>query len=209
MFAPLAIIAIFNFGTAEAERWLTAECAAHHIQLETLRAGAWPDSPSGRKIAALADRLGPETAKRIRRYWELQAWLVVQAEEVMMEEAAGDATFDPEQIHAAIAELGGLKRALGKSTYAAVKALLPFSRKHESEADHIGIILMAAAGYDPRESIHFWERMGKMGGKTPPEFQSTHPSSEHRAHDLQGWLKEAMPLYNKSSMQTNRPLPNR
>src|SRR3954470_19061935 len=87
MFAPIALIAIFNFGTAEAERWLQEECAAHHIQLESLRAGNWPDGAAGRKIAALAERLGPETAKRIRRYWELQAWLVVQAEETMMEEA--------------------------------------------------------------------------------------------------------------------------
>lgn len=86
--------------------------------------------------------------------------------------------------------------------------LLPYSRKHESEADHIGILLMAAAGYDPRASITFWQRMGKQGGSRPPEFQSTHPSEEHRAANLKGWLAEAMPLYQKSKAQPgDRPLP--
>lgn len=86
--------------------------------------------------------------------------------------------------------------------------LLPYSRKHESEADHIGIFLMAAAGYDPREAIKFWQRMGKLGGSKPPEFQSTHPSDERRAHDLSVWLKEAEPFYARSTRQdSNRRLP--
>jgi RsiW-degrading membrane proteinase PrsW (M82 family) len=127
-FAPLAIMAIFHFGTAEAERWLAKEHTEHNGQLKSLRAGQWPDSPSGRKIAALAERLDPEAALRIRRYWELQAYLVVEAEETMMEEAAGDAQFDRESVRAALHELDGLKRALGPSTFAALKALLPFSR---------------------------------------------------------------------------------
>src|SRR5881275_869029 len=71
LIAPVALIAILNLGTAEAQRWLAAECAEHKAQLETLRAGRWPDGPAGRKIAALAERLDPESAKRIRRYWEL------------------------------------------------------------------------------------------------------------------------------------------
>ena len=137
MFAPIALMAIFNFGTAEAERWLKSECAAHHIQLESLRAGNWPEGPAGRKIAALAERLGAETAKRIRRYWELQAWLVVQAEEVMIEEAEGDATFEKEQIRAALAEQAGLKQALGRSTFTALNALLPFSRNDEWEVSEL------------------------------------------------------------------------
>lgn len=137
IFAPVALIAIFNFGTAEAESWLKAECAAHHVQLEALRSGRWPDGPAGGKIAALAERLGPETAKRIRRYWELQAWLVVQAEEVMMEEAEGDATFEQEQIRAALAEQAGLRHALGRSTYTAMKALLPFSRNDDWEVSEL------------------------------------------------------------------------
>jgi len=126
--APIALIAILNFGTAEAQRWLAAECAEHKAQLEALRAGRWPDGAAGKKIAALAERLDPEAAKRIRRYWELKAWLVAEAEEVMMEQAAGDVEFDPSAVRAAFAELEGLKGALGRSTFAAMQALLPFSR---------------------------------------------------------------------------------
>jgi RsiW-degrading membrane proteinase PrsW (M82 family) len=128
VFAPLALIAIFNFGTSEAQQWLAAEHDGHKAQADTLRAGGWPDSPAGRKIAALAERLGPEAATRIRRYWELQAWLVAEAEETLIEEADGDAVFDPAQIRAAFAELDGLRRALGRSTFTALSALLPFSR---------------------------------------------------------------------------------
>jgi len=128
LIAPLALIAILNFGTAEAQPWLATECNEHRTQVEILRSGRWPDGPAGQKIAALAGRLDPETVKRIRRYWELQAWLVAEAEETMMEEAAGDAEFDPAKIRSAIAELNGLKQAIGRSTFAALQALLPFSR---------------------------------------------------------------------------------
>ena len=76
--------------------------------------------------------------------------------------------------------------------------LLPFSRKHESEADHIGVILMAAAGYDPKESVAFWQRMAKVGGGSPPEYASTHPSHETRIADLKEWIPEAEPFYQKS-----------
>lgn len=126
--APLALIAIFQFGSAEADRWLHIEHAEHVAQVQTLRSGAWPDSAAGRKIAGLAERVGPEAATRIRRYWELQAWLIAEAEETMIEEAAGDAEFDANEIRAALAELDGLRRALGRSTAAALAALLPFSR---------------------------------------------------------------------------------
>jgi predicted Zn-dependent protease len=99
--------------------------------------------------------------------------------------------------------------ALGAGSQLGV--LLPFSRKHESEADHIGLILMAAAGYDPHEASRFWERMEQAGsGKQPAEFTSTHPSHEHRAADLRGWLPEVLPLYEKSNKaEGNRPLPPR
>jgi metalloendopeptidase OMA1, mitochondrial len=79
--------------------------------------------------------------------------------------------------------------------------LLPFSRKHESEADHIGLLLMAAAGYDPSEAIQFWQRMEKESGRKQLEFTSTHPSHEHRARDLKSWLAEAEPLYAESDKQ--------
>ncbi len=131
--SPLVLIAIFYFGTREAERWLVTELAEHRAALEALRGGRWPDGPAGRKIASLAGRLDGEDAKRIRRYWELQAWLVAEAEETMMEEATGDARFSANEVRSAFAELDGLKRALGRSTFAALQALLPFSRNDQWE----------------------------------------------------------------------------
>ena len=75
---------------------------------------------------------------------------------------------------------------------------LPFSRKHESEADYIGLILMSRACYDPREAPKLWERMGQAGGATPPEFQSTHPAPETRVENFIKWMPMAVEIYNKS-----------
>ncbi|HNP60831.1 MAG TPA: M48 family metallopeptidase [Nitrospirales bacterium] len=77
--------------------------------------------------------------------------------------------------------------------------LLPFSRKHESEADYIGILLAGDAGYDPREAIHIWERMAATSDGAPPEFLSTHPAHETRIADLTKWMPEAMGLYEKAA----------
>jgi len=126
--APIALISIFQFGTAEAERWLSAERNGHQAQLDALRSGRWPDVPNSSKIAALAERLDAQSAHRLRRYWEVQAWLVVEAEEAMLEQEAGHAEFDPKQVRAAFDELDGLRRAIGRSTFTAFRALLPFSR---------------------------------------------------------------------------------
>lgn len=84
--------------------------------------------------------------------------------------------------------------------------ILSYSRKHESEADHMGVLLMAAAGYNPEESIHFWERMAEAtkDGARPPEFASTHPSHETRISDLTQWLPEAGPIYQKNAKSTPR-----
>ena len=76
--------------------------------------------------------------------------------------------------------------------------LLPFSRKHESEADYVGILLAGDAGYDPREAIHIWERMAAASEGGPPEFLSTHPAHETRIADLTKWMPEAMGLYEKA-----------
>jgi predicted Zn-dependent protease len=79
---------------------------------------------------------------------------------------------------------------------AQVGLMLPYSRLHESEADHLGLIFMAMAGYDPRASVDFWGRMaaGKSGG-APPEFLSTHPSDQTRIRQLQELLPEALEYY--------------
>jgi predicted Zn-dependent protease len=74
--------------------------------------------------------------------------------------------------------------------------MLKFSRTHESEADHIGLIFMAMAGYDPKQAPKFWERMTSgSNGQKPPEFMSTHPSDETRIKDLNAWMPEALQYY--------------
>jgi len=77
---------------------------------------------------------------------------------------------------------------------------LPFSRSQETEADHIGLILMAKAGYDPRVAIDLWDRMEKKtGGKgAPPEFLSTHPGYDTRVQQLRSFLPEALSYYRPS-----------
>ncbi|WP_085936383.1 M48 family metallopeptidase [Enhydrobacter aerosaccus] len=74
--------------------------------------------------------------------------------------------------------------------------LLPMSRTQESEADRIGLILMALAGYDPNEAVNVWERMRLIDkGPNPPIWASTHPSDEQRIKDLKAWVPEAMKYY--------------
>ncbi len=91
---------------------------------------------------------------------------------------------------------------------AQVGVLLPFSRKHESEADYVGVLLAADAGYDPREAIQLWQRMGELSeGKSPSEFMSTHPSHETRIQQLEEWMAEAMPVYQSKSPAPNHELP--
>jgi len=77
--------------------------------------------------------------------------------------------------------------------------ILKFSRTHESEADRIGLIFMAIAGYDPHEAPTFWERMASnSGGGAPPEWMSTHPSNQTRISDLNEQIPNAMKYYEKN-----------
>jgi len=88
---------------------------------------------------------------------------------------------------------------------AEVGVLLPFSRTQESEADHIGLLLMAKAGYDPRESVALWQRMERATGASGrgPEFLSTHPNPGTRIANLESWMPQAWPYYQNPSL----PLP--
>jgi predicted Zn-dependent protease len=109
-----------------------------------------------------------------------------------------------------LAQLGGVGLSVALSTQPAatqsifmqaygvgtqVGVLLPYSRLHESEADHIGLILMAKAGYDPRAAIALWQRMNQQGGSRPPELLSTHPAPESRIKEIQALIPEAMQYY--------------
>ena len=77
-------------------------------------------------------------------------------------------------------------------------AIMPYGRMQESEADHLGLIFMAMAGYDPNEAVAFWERMSaQKGGQAPPEFLSTHPSDAKRIENIRRLIPEAMQHYRK------------
>lgn len=83
---------------------------------------------------------------------------------------------------------------------AQVGAILPFSRKHEAEADVIGLMYMSRAGYPPEESIAVWDRMSAMGGPRPPTFLSTHPSPERRQDNLREWMPQAQKRYARNAL---------
>ena len=119
------------------------------------------------------------------------------------------------QVAGAAIGLSGGNPMLGQATMAALGAgaqvgvLLPFSRKHESEADYVGILLAADAGYDPRESVALWERMGQAsGGGGQSEFLSTHPSHDTRIDQLKEWMPEAMAIYQKRTPVPAASLPD-
>lgn len=98
-------------------------------------------------------------------------------------------------------------QALGMG--AQVGALLPYSRTHESEADLMGLDLMAKAGFDPRQAVVFWDNMdaaaAKSGGGAPPEILSTHPGSDTRKTDLNERMPHAMKLFEQARAQGKKP----
>ncbi|OAD22321.1 peptidase, M48 family [Candidatus Thiomargarita nelsonii] len=83
--------------------------------------------------------------------------------------------------------------------------LLPYSRIHESEADEMGLYLMAKAGFDPRESVKLWQNMGRANGKQGPEFLSTHPSHNTRITRLRRAMGRAMAFYRQATAKGKNP----
>lgn len=106
--------------------------------------------------------------------------------------AAGALASDPAQFQQIAALIGA---------GAQVGFTLPWSREHESEADRIGLIYMARAGYDPREAVTFWEQMEAASAEQgrPPEYLSTHPNPDTRIQQIQEWLPEALEEYEPTS----------
>jgi predicted Zn-dependent protease len=103
-------------------------------------------------------------------------------------------------LSAALSSKPAETRALYNSAYGVasnVAVILPYSRKHESEADEMGLIFMAMAGYDPNEAVSFWQRMASLGGSKPPELLSTHPSDQTRISNLRNMVPKAMQYYKK------------
>ncbi|MBN1818284.1 MAG: M48 family metallopeptidase [Sedimentisphaerales bacterium] len=118
--------------------------------------------------------------------------------------------------HALLVELGGVAldtamkekpeqtRELFQTAFgvgSTVGVLLPFSRLQESEADHMGLIFMAMAGYDPHAAVDFWQRMSEAnkGGSSTPELLSTHPADKRRVENIKSLLPEAMQYYKPAS----------
>lgn len=100
----------------------------------------------------------------------------------------------PAQVGGAVASVYGVGQLYGMGVNALF--LLPYSRSHESEADLLGLDLMAMAGFDPRASVTLWQNMAKAsGGQKPPEMLSTHPSDQTRIADLNARMKSALDLY--------------
>ncbi len=124
-----------------------------------------------------------------------------------------------------LAQLGGVALAIGLGAAGAggvtgdmamqayglgaqVGILLPYSRAQESEADHIGLILMAKAGYNPEAALGLWQRMENLNDKAPVEFLSTHPSPGTRQQDIRRWLPEAEGYYHADPNLTIAKLPS-
>ena len=133
----------------------------------------------------LAAVMAHEVAHAIARHGSerISSQLVVQGGLAAAGVAASTQIEDP----GAVVQLAAAAATLGVT--------LPFSRAQEAEADHIGLIYMAKAGYDPREAIELWKNFEDFGGERPPEFLSTHPSPGSRIERLQELMPEALALY--------------
>jgi predicted Zn-dependent protease len=184
-----------------AQKWLASEGNAHYLDdykweyklVQNNEVNAWC-MPGGKIVvytgilpvtkteAALAVVLGHEISHALLNHGQqrMSADLLQQLGAVGL--AVGTAGFSPEMQSIAMAAYG-VGSQLGGT--------LPFSRSHESEADHYGLILMAIAGYNPDEAVPFWERMAAAGSGGVPQFLSTHPSNDTRIKDLKGWTPEA------------------
>lgn len=141
-----------------------------------------------RDEAGLATVMGHEVAHAIARHGgeRMSQGLLVQLGLASVSVAMGDR--DPQMVQTVTGLLGA---------GAAVGVILPFSRQHESEADRLGLIYMAKAGYDPRAAREFWTRMADAakGRQKPPEFLSTHPADVTRVRQIESWLPEVLPYY--------------
>jgi metalloendopeptidase OMA1, mitochondrial len=146
--------------------------------------------PVTQNQAALATVLGHEMAHATSRHGSQRVLEQNLAQTALTGVAISLSDMDYDKQRAVMGALGA---------GAQFGVLMPFSRKHESEADVIGLHYMARAGYDPRESIHFWQRMENAGRAQPPEFLSSHPSHGTRVQQLQAEMPKALEEYNKSS----------
>src|SRR5690554_5093299 len=142
--------------------------------------------PVAQNMDALAAIMGHEIAHALLRHSAERMAQQKLAQIGSMAAGVAVSDMEPQQQRAVMAVMGA---------GAQYGVLLPFSREHESEADEVGLMLAAAACYDPREAIGLWQRMGQLSaGQTPPEFMSTHPSGETRIARLQQLMPRALEI---------------
>lgn len=146
--------------------------------------------PVAQNEAALAAVLGHEMAHATSRHGAQRLLQQNLAQTAMTGIALSISDMDYDRQRAVMGALGA---------GAQFGILMPFSREHESEADHIGLTYMARAGYDPRESVRLWRRMGESNERQSPEFLSTHPSHGTRIQQLETWMPQALEEYNRAT----------
>jgi predicted Zn-dependent protease len=141
--------------------------------------------PVAKNEAGLAAILGHEVTHALARHGgeRMSQGVAAQIGVAALTLGAASQGYSPE-----IAQLAG--GALANYGF-----ILPYSRKHESEADYIGLLLAADAGYDPHEAVRVWQRMQEVSKGQPPEFLSTHPGHETRIQQLEAWMPEALTHY--------------
>jgi predicted Zn-dependent protease len=146
--------------------------------------------PVAQDTAGLAAVIGHEVAHAIARHGaeRMSQGLVAQVAGAGLAVSLGD--YSP-ATQMAVMQAFGLGVQVG--------ALMPFGRSQESEADQIGLILMAKAGYDPAAALGLWRRFEQAGSSGPPEFLSTHPSYGTRIQQIEKWLPEARSHYNAAA----------
>ncbi|MFH1627760.1 MAG: M48 family metallopeptidase [Pseudomonadota bacterium] len=145
--------------------------------------------PITKDEAGLAVVMGHEIAHAIARHGNerMSQGLLVQTGGMALSAALANKPETTRQLWMAAFGLGST-----------VGVILPYSRLHENEADRLGLVFMAMAGYDPHRAVDFWERMaGQKKGKAPPEFLSTHPSDETRIREIKAEIPDAMKYYRK------------
>ena len=185
-----------------AEKWLTANGNANYLDgyqweynlVDSKEVNAWC-MPGGKIVvytgilpitqdeAGLATVMGHEVSHALANHGaqRMSAAQLQQIGAVGVAVATGNKSEQTQQI---------FQQAYGIGSQVGV--MLPFSRSHESEADQIGLTLMAIAGYNPDQAVNFWQRMSaKSGGNAPPEFMSTHPSDATRIANIKKMIPEA------------------
>lgn len=145
--------------------------------------------PVAQNEAALATVMGHEMAHATSRHGAQRVLQQNLAQTAMTGIAVSLSDMDYNKQRAVMGALGA---------GAQFGILMPFGRQHESEADEIGLMYMARAGYDPQESIRFWQRMDQASRSGPPEFLSTHPSHGTRVQQLEALMPKALEQYNRT-----------